>query len=331
MRAGRARAATNAVSVVFKLCRSPPPAHASTTRPSFLLPLTPFQFSNVRRRRDPYSGGRLQRVRCQLKTTGGNCAQLVQQSLGQLLLRLGLNPYFYFDGDQFRPKSLPRPKPRAVPKPKSSRPAAGGRRGAAAASAAPVGPGTRRCSLRHCTAAARACALVPHPLPAAPMLCLLLQRPRQRRWSAFGPRRRGRGSPARPSASSSLKKWRRSRCAWLRVEAGPLGGAGWHPTVTGTPLGRLQQLSAANPKQPAAPPPNPSHPQAAARGAKADAAAAVDETVDKMKRIDPLLAAVAAVPWLVHTGVSGAGAGRSGACLRLATTHVWAVSMPACL
>lgn len=68
--------------------------------------------------RDPFAGFRLQRVRCQLKTTGGNCAQLVQQSLGQLLLRLGLNPYFYFDGDQFLLRSPPRP--RVLPKPRQA-------------------------------------------------------------------------------------------------------------------------------------------------------------------------------------------------------------------
>lgn len=70
--------------------------------------------------RDPYSHGRLQRVRCQLKTTGGNCAQLVQQSLGALLQRLGLNPYFFFDGDQFRPRPPPRQRP--VPRPRPAAP-----------------------------------------------------------------------------------------------------------------------------------------------------------------------------------------------------------------
>ncbi|EFN59079.1 expressed protein [Chlorella variabilis] len=79
--------------------------------------------------RDPYAEGQLRRVRCQLKTTGGNCAQLVQQNIGHLLLRLGLPPYFYFDGDQFRPKAPP--KPHVAPKP---RPAA------AAPKAAPPGP-----------------------------------------------------------------------------------------------------------------------------------------------------------------------------------------------
>ena len=49
-------------------------------------------------------------MRCQLKTTGGNCAQLVQQSLGQLLQRVGLNPFFYFDGEQFKPRAPARPR-----------------------------------------------------------------------------------------------------------------------------------------------------------------------------------------------------------------------------
>ena len=63
----------------------------------------------------------MQRVRCQLKTTGGNCAQLVQQTLGSLLGRLGLNPHFFFDGDQFRPRAVPRApaalRPRPTPSP----------------------------------------------------------------------------------------------------------------------------------------------------------------------------------------------------------------------
>lgn len=75
-------------------------------------------------RRDPYAGGRLNRVRCQLKTTGGNCAGLVQRSLATLLQRLGLNPYFYFDGSHFQPRAPP--KPQVVPKP---RPAGRSRRG----------------------------------------------------------------------------------------------------------------------------------------------------------------------------------------------------------
>lgn len=85
--------------------------------------------------RDPYAEGQLRRVRCQLKTTGGNCAQLVQQNIGHLLLRLGLPPYFYFDGDQFRPKAPP--KPHVAPKPRPA--AAGGR---------PLHPRCRVCSLR---------------------------------------------------------------------------------------------------------------------------------------------------------------------------------------
>jgi hypothetical protein len=72
-------------------------------------------------RRDPYSQGRLQRVQCQLKTTGGDCPHLVQQSLGQLLQRLGLPPHFYFDGDQFQLKAPP-PRPRAPPRPRISSP-----------------------------------------------------------------------------------------------------------------------------------------------------------------------------------------------------------------
>lgn len=77
--------------------------------------------SRCSRRRDPYAGGRVQRVRCQLKTTGGNCAQLVQQTLGELLRRVGLPPHFYFDGDQFRPRAPPRPRvvPKPPPKPRS--------------------------------------------------------------------------------------------------------------------------------------------------------------------------------------------------------------------
>ena len=52
--------------------------------------------------RNPFAGGRLQRVRMLLKTTGGNCAPMVQQTLGQLLQQAGLPPYFYWDGDQVR-------------------------------------------------------------------------------------------------------------------------------------------------------------------------------------------------------------------------------------
>ncbi|KAL4430825.1 hypothetical protein ABPG75_006081 [Micractinium tetrahymenae] len=70
--------------------------------------------------RDPYAGGRLNRVRCQLKTTGGNCGVLVQRSMAELLHRMGLNPLFYFDGDQFRPR--PAPQPQVVPKPRSTAP-----------------------------------------------------------------------------------------------------------------------------------------------------------------------------------------------------------------
>ena len=83
-----------------------PAAAACCHEPAWPLP-TP---SPVSLCRDPFSSGRLQRVRCQLKTTGGNCAQLVQQSLGQLLQRVGLNPFFYFDGEQFKPRAPARPR-----------------------------------------------------------------------------------------------------------------------------------------------------------------------------------------------------------------------------
>lgn len=42
-------------------------------------------------------------MRCQLKTTGGDCSRLVANSLGDLLARVGLNPDIYFDGDEFQP------------------------------------------------------------------------------------------------------------------------------------------------------------------------------------------------------------------------------------
>lgn len=50
-------------------------------------------------------GQKLQRVRCQLKTTGGDCSRLVATSLGELLARAGLNPFIYFDRDEFQPNS----------------------------------------------------------------------------------------------------------------------------------------------------------------------------------------------------------------------------------
>ncbi|PSC68893.1 T-cell activation mitochondrial [Micractinium conductrix] len=66
--------------------------------------------------RNPFAGGRLQRVRMLLKTTGGNCAPMVQQTLGQLLQQAGLPPYFYWDGDQFRNRAPPRTRPEAKPR-----------------------------------------------------------------------------------------------------------------------------------------------------------------------------------------------------------------------
>jgi hypothetical protein len=47
---------------------------------------------------------KLQRTRVLLKTTGGDCSRLVQQTFRQLLERCGLNGAVYFDGDQFNPK-----------------------------------------------------------------------------------------------------------------------------------------------------------------------------------------------------------------------------------
>ena len=44
-------------------------------------------------RSDPYGSGQLQSMRCLLRTTGGDCRHLVQQSLGQLMARMGLNPH----------------------------------------------------------------------------------------------------------------------------------------------------------------------------------------------------------------------------------------------
>lgn len=80
------------------------------------MPRLPAQPQLPPRCRDPYNGGRLHSVRCQLKTTGGNCAVLVQRSLSALLSRMGLNPWFYFDGDHFQPRAPPRPQ--VVPKPR---------------------------------------------------------------------------------------------------------------------------------------------------------------------------------------------------------------------
>lgn len=80
--------------------------------------------------RDSANGGRLHRVRALLKTSGGDSSAQVQERLGQLLGRLGLNPQFYFDGGQFKPKPMPRqPRPLAQPKAKTKP------RGAAAAAA----------------------------------------------------------------------------------------------------------------------------------------------------------------------------------------------------
>ena len=44
----------------------------------------------------------MQRVRCVLKTTGGDCSRLVANSLGDLFQRLGINPFIYYDRDEFQ-------------------------------------------------------------------------------------------------------------------------------------------------------------------------------------------------------------------------------------
>lgn len=66
----------------------------------------------------PNDNGQIQQVRCQIKTTGGDCSKLVQQRLADLLFQCGVNSNFYFDRDEFRPK-LPPLRPRIVHKPKS--------------------------------------------------------------------------------------------------------------------------------------------------------------------------------------------------------------------
>ena len=61
-------------------------------------------------------GGPPERVRCQLKTTGGDCSRLVASSLGVLLQRSGVYPYFYFDRGEFNPKPpMPPRQLRAAP------------------------------------------------------------------------------------------------------------------------------------------------------------------------------------------------------------------------
>lgn len=98
---------------------------ASSTQPS-LCPALPSPCPSPRPHSDPFSGGRLQRVRCQLKTTGGDCRELVRESLGALLRRMGLNPLFFYDGSQFRPRALPRAPPRVLSKPPSQQLRPGG-------------------------------------------------------------------------------------------------------------------------------------------------------------------------------------------------------------
>ncbi|KAL4418994.1 hypothetical protein ABPG77_000859 [Micractinium sp. CCAP 211/92] len=105
-----------AMATVKEFARSLEHADTPTGYPSASIKNVSFTF------RDPYAGGRLNRVRCQLKTTGGNCAGLVQRSLATLLQRLGLNPYFYFDGSHFQPRAPP--KPQVVPKPRPAAPRA---------------------------------------------------------------------------------------------------------------------------------------------------------------------------------------------------------------
>ena len=159
----------------------------------------PLRPAHLPPRRDPYAEGQLGRVRCQLKTTGGNCAQLVQQSMGQLLLRMGLNPHFYFDRQQFQPRAPP--PPRIVPKPSQSGALSadclGCARGRGAGGGQPALPARAPFALSRSA----------RPVQAAPVA----RSRRRTRWRRCGLRPRRRGSPARPSPSSSSRRWRRSR------------------------------------------------------------------------------------------------------------------------
>ncbi|PRW58250.1 T-cell activation mitochondrial [Chlorella sorokiniana] len=58
--------------------------------------------------RDHQAGGQLQPVTFHFTTTGGDCQGAVKTRWSQLLQRMGLNPNFYFDGEQFKPPPPPR-------------------------------------------------------------------------------------------------------------------------------------------------------------------------------------------------------------------------------
>ena len=60
------------------------------------------------RRRDHLAGGQLQPVKFHFTTTGGDCQSAVKASWSKLLQRMGLNPNFYFDGEQFKKPPPPR-------------------------------------------------------------------------------------------------------------------------------------------------------------------------------------------------------------------------------
>lgn len=75
------------------------------------------------RRRDHLAGGQLQPVKFHFTTTGGDCQSAVKASWSKLLQRMGLNPNFYFDGEQF--KKPPPPRRPAVELPQQRRPAGG--------------------------------------------------------------------------------------------------------------------------------------------------------------------------------------------------------------
>lgn len=68
----------------------------------------PSSFLTQPRRRDHLAGGQLQPVTFHFTTTGGDCQSAVKARWSKLLQRMGLNPNFYFDGEQFKPPPPPR-------------------------------------------------------------------------------------------------------------------------------------------------------------------------------------------------------------------------------